>query len=63
MRADTYTPEQARAERDRLEALMLNKYGTTSRSELHQITLSGELTWDEISEVERYDTFCYFTED
>lgn len=62
-RVKTLTSEQARAERDRLEATMLAKYGTADWDTLQQITFSGALTWDEIAQIERYDTLCYFTSD
>lgn len=58
-----YTPGEAKVERDRLEAVMLHKYGTNNLSALIELTFSGLLDWEEVAEVERFETFCYFAED
>lgn len=62
MHVEMLTPAHARSERDRLETLMLAKYGTTDRYELQEVTFSGALTWDEIAQIERLDTLDFFLE-
>lgn len=59
MSVETMTRKQAEAEREQLTEQMQREYGTTDREELRDLSLSGELTFEQIARVERLDGLDY----
>ena len=53
-------PEVGKERRDLVVALQ-RRYGTTDRDELMLIARSGDLTFDEIAQIERLETLDYLS--
>lgn len=59
MTVETLTRRDAEAEREELVAAMRDAFETTDREELRDLTLSGDLTFEEIGHVDRLRTLDY----
>lgn len=63
MTVQTLTRNEAEAERTSLLARLQRKQGTTDRETLRDMSLSGEMTLDEVDDVERVRTLDYLLDE
>lgn len=63
MTIETLTRPGARAERDALAEELKAEYGTAEREALRELTVSGDLTFEQIARVERLDTLDYLLDE
>lgn len=61
MTVETLTRPQAHEERAALERCLEAEHGTADREELRDLTLSGDLTFEQIARIERLDLLDYLT--
>lgn len=59
MTVETLTRQEAEAERDQLVRDLADEHGTADREELRELSLSGELTFEQIGRVNRLRTLDY----
>lgn len=59
MTVETLTRRDAETERAQLAAEMKREHGTSDREELRDLSLSGDLTFEQIGRVDRLRTLDY----